>query len=89
MEDLASEESDSEESAVVTESASSGYEVHSASRARRFTARQKAILCAHYNASMKGVGELYSRRMASAAREAGLEVDQVKVVYSFLRYRRY
>ena len=53
---------------------------------RRFTVRQKAILGAHYNAGMKGVGELYSTRIASAAREAGLQVDQVKVAYCLSVY---
>ena len=46
---------------------------------KRFTDKQKAILSAHFNAGMRGVGELYSSRVQSAAREAGLQIDQVKV----------
>ena len=65
----ASSESDSESVKRVKPKGSSG----------RFTVRQKAILSAHYNAGMKGVGELYSSRIISAARETGLQECQVKV----------
>ena len=77
---MAAESSASEEEfAAVTESASEVLTVSSSRKCIRFTTRQKAILAAHYNCGMMGVGELYSTRIASAAREARLEVDQVKV----------
>ena len=46
---------------------------------KRFSAKQRAVLCAYYKTGMKGVGELHSSRIAIAAREAGLKTDQVKV----------
>ena len=56
----------------------------SGASSKRFTDKQKAILSAHFNAGMRGVGELYSSRIDSAAREAGLQVDQVKVAHGML-----
>ena len=50
----------------------------------RFTPKQKAILSAYFNAGMRGVGELYASRIDCVAREAGLQVDQVKVVHGVL-----
>ena len=46
---------------------------------KRFTTKQRAVLSAYYKTGMKGVGELYSSRIAQAAEEAGLQTDQVKV----------
>ena len=45
----------------------------------------RLLLAAQYDAGMKDIGGLYSTRMASAAREAGLQVDQVKVANLFAK----
>ena len=45
----------------------------------KFTAKQKAVLTAHYKTGMRGVGEAHSARISQAAKEAGLKIDQVKV----------
>ena len=46
---------------------------------RKFTTKQQAVLTAHYNTGMKGVGEAHASRILQAAREAGLKIEQVKV----------
>ena len=69
---------------VMEESSSSSCSDGKATGSRRFTPKQKAILSAHFNAGMRGVGELYASRIDCVAREAGLQVDQVKVVHGVL-----
>ena len=49
------------------------------SGSKKFSATQTAILTAHYNVGMKGVGKAYTRLICRAAKEANLNEVQVKV----------